>query len=201
MYSYGPLHMAEQMQGDQLEPTYSSSVRMRGKALRTCRNQWMIGRGGKRGSRISVLMARQDDDDDIYESKYGSKSDSMKKAEKHNNSYRWIYCDVKSTLDISVLVRNIYENLIVFAYFLKDGRILLVTLKNSTFSNIFSRAIHVLNTFKLRTQYTRLYLYDVYILFAPVISTSIDRCVNYSDIKALMMVIETETFNVDFTWQ
>ena len=25
MYSYGPLHMAEQKQGDQLKPTYSSS--------------------------------------------------------------------------------------------------------------------------------------------------------------------------------
>ena len=26
MYSYGPLHIAEQKQGDQLEPTYSSCV-------------------------------------------------------------------------------------------------------------------------------------------------------------------------------
>ena len=33
MHSYGPLHMAEQKQGDQLEPTYSSSVRIRGVAL------------------------------------------------------------------------------------------------------------------------------------------------------------------------
>ena len=30
MYSYGPLQMAEQKQGDQLEPTYSSSVRIQG---------------------------------------------------------------------------------------------------------------------------------------------------------------------------
>ena len=36
MYSYGPLHMAEQRQGDQLAPTYSSSVRIQGVALRTC---------------------------------------------------------------------------------------------------------------------------------------------------------------------
>ena len=36
-YSYGSLHMAEQKQSDQLEPTYSSSVRIRGVALRTCR--------------------------------------------------------------------------------------------------------------------------------------------------------------------
>ena len=77
----------------------------------------------------------------MCESKYGSKSDSMKKAEKH-----------------------------------------------------------VLNTFNLRTLCARLYLFIVYILFAPVISTSIHRCVNNSpDIKVLMKVIETETFNVDFT--
>ena len=30
MYSYGPLHMAVQKQGSQLEPTYSSSVGIRG---------------------------------------------------------------------------------------------------------------------------------------------------------------------------
>ena len=63
MYSYGHLHMAEQKQGDQLEPTYSSSVRKWGVALRTCRKQWMIGRGDERGSGISVLTTRQDDDD------------------------------------------------------------------------------------------------------------------------------------------
>ena len=32
-------HMAEQKQGDQLEPTYSSSVRIRDVALRTCQNR------------------------------------------------------------------------------------------------------------------------------------------------------------------
>ena len=64
MYSYGPLHMAEQKQGDQLEPTYSSYVRIRGVALMTCQKRWTIGRGGERWSGISVLMAQQDDDDD-----------------------------------------------------------------------------------------------------------------------------------------
>ena len=63
---YGPLHMAEQSQGDQLAPTHSSSVGIRGVALRTCRKRWTIGRGGERELGISVLMARQDDDDDIY---------------------------------------------------------------------------------------------------------------------------------------
>ena len=33
-------------------------------ALRTCRKQWTIGRGGKRGSGISVLIARHHDDDE-----------------------------------------------------------------------------------------------------------------------------------------
>ena len=36
MFSYGPPHMAEQKQGDQLKPTYSSSVRIQDVALRTC---------------------------------------------------------------------------------------------------------------------------------------------------------------------
>ncbi len=64
MYSFGPQHIALQKQGDQLEPTYSSSVRIRSVALRTCRMRWTIRRGGESGSGISVLMARQDDDDD-----------------------------------------------------------------------------------------------------------------------------------------
>ena len=68
MCSYGPLHMAEQSLGDQLAHTYNSSVRIWGVAPRTCRKPWTIGRGGKRESRISVLMARQDDDDEIQSS-------------------------------------------------------------------------------------------------------------------------------------
>ena len=62
MYSCGPLHMDKQRQDDQLEPTYSSSVTIRGIALRICQKQWMIGRYGKRGSGISVLIAQHDDD-------------------------------------------------------------------------------------------------------------------------------------------
>ena len=63
MFSNGPPHMAEQMQGDQLEPTYSSSVRIRDVALRTCQKRWTIERNGERGSGISVLAAWQDDDE------------------------------------------------------------------------------------------------------------------------------------------
>ena len=44
IYSYGPFHMAKQKQSDLLEGT--------------CRKRWTTGRGGERGSGISVLMAR-----------------------------------------------------------------------------------------------------------------------------------------------
>ena len=64
MYSCGPLHMAEKTPGDQLEPTYSRSVLIRDVALRTYRKRWTIEGGGERGSGISVLMARHNDDDD-----------------------------------------------------------------------------------------------------------------------------------------
>ena len=66
MYSYGPPHMAKQKQDDQLEHTYSSYVRIRDVALKTCQKRWMIGRSGERGSGISVLAARHDDGDDFW---------------------------------------------------------------------------------------------------------------------------------------
>ena len=49
---------------DQLEHTFSSYVRIRDVALKTCQRRWTIGRSGERGSWISVLVARHDDDDD-----------------------------------------------------------------------------------------------------------------------------------------
>ena len=49
--------MDEQRQDDQLKPTYSSSVPIRDVILKTCRKQWMIGKGGERGSEISMLIA------------------------------------------------------------------------------------------------------------------------------------------------
>ena len=66
MYSCGPLHMDEQRQDDQLEPTYSSSVPIWDVVLKTCRKQWTTEKGGEIGSRISVLIARRDDDDDDF---------------------------------------------------------------------------------------------------------------------------------------
>ena len=56
--------MDEQRQDDQLEPIYNSSVPIQDVTLKTYRKRWTIERGGERGSGISVLMARHDDDDD-----------------------------------------------------------------------------------------------------------------------------------------
>ena len=63
MYSYGPPHMAGQKQDDQHEHTFSSYVRIRDVALKTCQRRWTIGKSGERGSGISVLVARHDNDD------------------------------------------------------------------------------------------------------------------------------------------
>ena len=62
MYSYGLPHMAKQKQDDQLKLIYSSYVRIRDVALKTCQKRWMIGRSGERGSGISVLAAWLDDE-------------------------------------------------------------------------------------------------------------------------------------------
>ena len=69
MYSYGPPHMAGQKQDDQLEHTFSSYERILDVALKTYQRGWTIGRSGERGSGISDLAARLDDDDD--DSTYG----------------------------------------------------------------------------------------------------------------------------------
>ena len=66
MYSYGAPYMAKQKQDDQLEHTYSSYVRIRDVTLKTCQKRWMIGRSGERGSGISVLAPRHDDDEYIF---------------------------------------------------------------------------------------------------------------------------------------
>ena len=52
--------MDEQKQDDQLEPTYNSSVLIQDVALNTCQKQWTIGKGGEKGSGISVRIAQHD---------------------------------------------------------------------------------------------------------------------------------------------
>ncbi len=64
MYSCGPLHVDKQRQDDQLEPTYSNSVLIWDVTLRNFQKQWTIEKSGERGSGISVLMVRHDDNDD-----------------------------------------------------------------------------------------------------------------------------------------
>ena len=113
----------------------------------------------------------------MYESKYGSKSDCMKKAEKQ---YPFGKTNTKYILTRHLTwmtsKRSVYtKTYLSLRISLKDGRIFLVSLKNLTFSNIFPCAKHVLHTFKFRTLCARLYLFVVYILFALVISTSIHR--------------------------
>ena len=53
-------HMAGQKPEDQLEHTFSSYVRIRDVALKTCLRRWTIKRSGERGSGISVQAARHD---------------------------------------------------------------------------------------------------------------------------------------------
>ena len=90
MFSYWPTHMAEQKQGDQLEPTYGSSVRIQDVTPRTCQKQWTIGRSGERGSRISVLETRHDDDDDdsVLLQTGASSPDKVTKAEEPSLPYK-----------------------------------------------------------------------------------------------------------------
>ena len=59
--------MAVQKQDDQHEHTFSSYVRIRDVVLKTYLGRWTIGRRGERGSGISVLPARHDDDDIYYQ--------------------------------------------------------------------------------------------------------------------------------------
>ena len=54
-----------QKQDDQLGHTFSSYVRIRDVALKTCQRRWTIGRSSERGSGISVLAAGHHDDDNI----------------------------------------------------------------------------------------------------------------------------------------
>ena len=65
MYSYGPPHMAVQKQDDQHEHKFSNYVRIQDVVQKTCLRRWTVGKSGERGSGISVLPARHDDDD-IY---------------------------------------------------------------------------------------------------------------------------------------
>ena len=57
-------HMAVQKQDDQHEHTFRNYVRIRD-VVQTCIRRWTIGKSCERGSGISVLPARHDDDNDM----------------------------------------------------------------------------------------------------------------------------------------
>ena len=70
--------------------TYSSSVRIRDVALKTCQKRWTIGRSGERGSGISVVAARHNDDDDIANISI-THSHSLTHTHTHTHIYIYIY--------------------------------------------------------------------------------------------------------------
>ena len=72
--------MAAQKQDDQHERTFSSYVRIQVVVLKTCLGRWTIGRSGERGLGISVLPARDDDDDDYIRSAFNRFPDFFVRA-------------------------------------------------------------------------------------------------------------------------
>ena len=66
MFSCGPIRMNEQRQENQLKPTYNRSAPTWEVALETRQKQWMIEKGGERGSGVSILLVPHDDDDDCF---------------------------------------------------------------------------------------------------------------------------------------
>ena len=56
--------MDEQMQVDQLEPTYNRFVPIQDAACKTYRMRWTIEKGGGRWSGRSTLVVWHEDDDD-----------------------------------------------------------------------------------------------------------------------------------------
>ena len=89
MYSYGPPHMAGQKQDDQHKHTFSSYVRIRDVALKTCQRRWTIGKSGERGSGISVLLAQHDDDEYIQQCSFTpSKKKKKKKKKRRFNPWK-----------------------------------------------------------------------------------------------------------------
>ena len=59
MYSCRPLHTDKQ----RLEPTHSTSVSVRDVSLKTYRKRWTIEECGERGSGVSAMVARRNDED------------------------------------------------------------------------------------------------------------------------------------------
>ena len=67
--------------------TYSSYVRIRFVAMKTCQRRWTIGRSGERGSGLSVLAAWHDDDDEISMKDHRLNLVLETRQENYNNNY------------------------------------------------------------------------------------------------------------------
>ena len=98
--------MAAQKQDDQLERTFSSYVRIQVVVLKTYLGRWTIGRSGERGSGISVLPARYDDDD-IYIYDIQSASE--------DNGYGLFAYRIYEEFHISLLECSMYGNCYIFS--------------------------------------------------------------------------------------
>ena len=99
----------------QLEPTYSSSVRIRVVALGTYWKRWTIGRDGERGSGISMLIARQDDDDDRI---------------KNADDYKKICCINSEKLNIMnkiSIIKNCCDKIIYYLIAMEKSMIFIAT--------------------------------------------------------------------------
>ena len=114
MFSYGPSHMAELKQGDQLKPTYSSSVRIRDIALRTCQKWWTTERSGEKGSGISMLVPRQDDDDDGSNENEGVLHTPQISLTKTSPSMDTVSIFQTSLTELSTYVRSLQKE--IFCY-------------------------------------------------------------------------------------
>ena len=65
--------------------------------------------------------------------------------------------------------------------------------KSNIFKYFSTYQTHSYDFWIMNAMCTFIYLFVIYFSFAPVISASIHRYVNYFDIQVLMMVTETET--------
>ena len=121
---------------------YSSYVRIRDVALKICQRRWTIGKSGERGSGISVLVARHDDDDDnlhkilkigvwtlvssnkIYELENVTLTDIHLKTNRLLRSgYRFKYCswhDGKSNLLWRDILGKAFSFILVLVYIYGD---------------------------------------------------------------------------------
>ena len=150
-----------------------------------------------------------------------------KKNKKKHNPNRWIYYDVKLTSYCQILIHIYFHTVLSektntkynltrhLTWMIPNDLYIWKLTCRCVFLNkreVLSRFIGKSNIFKyvctcqirsydfwiMNTMCTFMYLFVVYISFAPVISASIHRYVNYFEIQLLMIVTETET--VTSTW-